>query len=153
MRDIQVLGQQHANGFHQRDGLVFGKIALLQVLHQGEGVEVMDVARGLEMWRFVLLGRGGGGFFAAEHGGERLGGGATFGDIVADCFLRVGFAGVEVAGFVAYGRLCGGRSFFRAIGWGLGRGIFQSWWWCLVGFPFFGLLGWWGLDFLFDCAS
>ncbi len=153
VRHIQVLGQQHANGFHQRDGLVFGEITLLQVLHQGEGVEVVDVARGLEVRRFMLLGRGGGGFFAAEHGGERMGEGAASGDIVANGFLRMGFAGVEIAGgFVAYGGLCGGGSVFRAVGGSLGRGIFRCWW-CLVGFPFFGLLGWWGLDLLFDCAS
>lgn len=105
--------------------MVLGEAAGLQIAHQGECVEVVDVARSLEVRGFMLFRGGLGGFLAVEDGGEGFGGGGLLCGVVGagDVLSGVRFAGVEIlGGFLAY--------------WGFGRRGFLIIW-----FEFGGLLG------------
>lgn len=54
-RNIKILSQVPTHSFHKRDALRLAIAPLLEVLYEGEGVEVVHVGRGLEMRRFVLF--------------------------------------------------------------------------------------------------
>ncbi len=54
-RDVEVYSQQAAHGFHEGDALVWCEGALLEVLDEGVGVEVVDVGGRLEVGRFVFV--------------------------------------------------------------------------------------------------